>query len=110
MLVDLVPLRNGGVKRTDAEVQAAVPFRGELQLTTRITLNQHGDRVETSTASLLGADGERLLTSLLNARLKTVRGDEMAITGIEVIVPTGRIGGSDSRPQTWWCQLVRPGG
>ena len=96
-------IRSQGQKR-ERELIRSTPSRGDLHFDHRIWDPRPARQI--MKATLLADDGERYLLPVLDrARLVTIRGNGMLITGTEVI-PRGtgmKNIRADYYPQTWWC-------
>jgi hypothetical protein len=103
MLVDAYRVRWKGLKQGPDEIRMAV-HRGHLSYVVRLYDARPERRV--MKAQLIAGDGETYVLPVLDlARVVTVRGDGILVTGIEII-PLSR--GSknvktERYPQTWWC-------
>jgi len=108
MLCDVVQLRHEGVRRDRGELRGVVPVRGHLQLGKGRPGWYAGQRDARLLAGVvLPGEMHWALPPLDEARVKTISGDSIIITGIEEIVRTSRQ--TDRYRQSWWCCLVRGG-
>ena len=106
MLVDVVCLRVQGERRHREEVRAALPVRGELQLSPQRPGWHVGARNAPMLASLVTPGTTHYaLPPLDKAQVKRIAGMALLITGREEI-QRGRTW--FECPQSWWCRLVPP--
>jgi len=96
MLVDVVPMREGGHKRPREELLGALAARGELVLG-GVDAGGGGDEALVATLTISAAGG-RVLPALERARVVRMRGSSMVIAGVE---------DAGGRPaQSWWVRRV----
>lgn len=109
MLVDVVVMRVRGEPRPRAEVQAAAPVRGVLQIDYVRPGWHRGQRNAPLLAGLVVPGGsEWALPPLDQARIERIRGPNIYIVGTEEIVRDRRT--VLTFRQAWWCRLVLDGG
>lgn len=108
MLVDVVVMRIQGKPRPRAEVRAASPVRGVLQLDFARPGWHRGQRNAPLLAGLvLPGASEWALPPLDNARIQKIRGPNLYVVGVEEIARDRRT--LATYPQAWWCRLVLGG-
>jgi hypothetical protein len=106
MLVDVIPLRRKGVKRSTDELRAATPIRGYLTVDT-VTKGPAQARLGSLPNELACLWRSDLvhepvpLVALNNVRVTRVGGDALLVTGVEKTREA-----PDGHPQSWWCWLV----
>jgi hypothetical protein len=89
------------------EVSAATPVRGMLRLETKPwRRSEVAPLAITTIATLVHEDrGGPLLRLLRDARVKTLKGEQFLVIGLQFVDVTYP---SDDPPQAWWCRLVSP--
>lgn len=104
MLVDVVCLRNKGVKRGREEVLLTRPVRGDLTLHAPCKLHMARPR---PAAELLSGDGigRHVLPPLDPARVSRIRGESFVVVGVEEYEGVGKV--RLRFAQAWWCRPVR---
>ena len=101
MLVDVVPMRDQGVKIAQDDLRLTTPVRGHVTLRL-VVVRRTGfgvdEKIErTVRASVLGYPDEHdddLLPPLREARIERMESDSFVVTGLEA-----------GHPQAWWCRL-----
>ena len=107
MLVDLVELRDRGVKLPREVVLAAAPLRGELSLSEGRPGWHSGQKTLSLLAGLVvPGKVEWAIAPLDYAWVKIIRMDNMVIVGIQQHSGSGRDKDIQAFPQAWWCRIV----
>lgn len=104
MMVDVVRLREAGVKLSSQAVKDATPMRGELSIglhSWRAPYAPNEPYAPTRFAKLQAPHSlpdATLLPSLREPRIESLRGDSFVVLGLEETMP--------EHQQAWWCRLV----
>lgn len=107
MLVDLVELRERGVKLSRENVLARAPLRGELSLDEGQPGWYRGKKDAPLLASLVVPNGGCLVVAPLNhARVSKIRRGALLIFGLQQFSYSGRDKDLREFPQVWWCRIV----
>jgi hypothetical protein len=94
MLVEVVRLREDGVKLTREQIRAAQPWRAEVWIC------RMGNGVVRAN---YGPPGGSCSYYLEPAAIVTMHGTEFLVVGLEKI---GKWGAERLVPQAWWCRLA----
>lgn len=105
MIVDVVELRERGVKLPRERILATAPFRAELSLTTSRPGWYKGQRNPPLLAGLLWAGETQWAREPLDqARVTAIRGGSLVIIGMQQVTGYGHQ--LAEYPQAWWCRIV----
>jgi hypothetical protein len=107
VLCDVYPIRHRGQRRDPEKIRLRA-YRGELIYNLRLYHAKPQWSIMKATLVSVHDGVTYLLPVLDRARLLRIRGDDLLITGTEIIPTTFGIKNikSDDFPQTWWCVRV----